>query len=115
MRPAHWHRDPNWQVRDAWRYDQCRCGARRTRLYHWAATFNRIGQPYPDWPPTFDRHGIQRFDSGWMPEPAGGWPVLSTRSPRPPKGGSGQVLGDPRRWALERFRSLNDPPKEGCG
>lgn len=71
----HLHHDPNYTVDAVHRYDECRCGARRTT---WIAV-NLIGPTRADWPPLVDRHGFYRQSSGWQPEPAGGWP------PPPPK------------------------------
>lgn len=75
----HLHRDPNWQQHGIHRYDQCRCGARRTmRAYASIA-----GPSRADWPSLVDRHGVERDSSGWQPEPAGGWPTPQPK-PKPP-------------------------------
>jgi hypothetical protein len=57
-----WHRDPNWRIFGAHRYEQCRCGARRTTL----AYANRRGPEAPDWPSRRDCHGVDQDSSGWQ-------------------------------------------------
>lgn len=56
----HWPTD-DWFIRGAYRYDECRCGARRTT--HVAT--NRIGHPLPGWPELIDKHGQLLRSSGW--------------------------------------------------
>jgi hypothetical protein len=76
----HWHRDPDWEIRNVHRYEQCWCGARRTsRAYS-----NLDGPIEGGWPDTIDRHGVERFTSGWMREPVTGWPEPEEFRPPPP-------------------------------
>jgi len=68
----HIHRDPDWQVEGIHRYDECRCGARRTTRYY----SNLEGPSRPDWPSRRDEHGVWPDSSGWQRQPPGGWPRL---------------------------------------
>jgi hypothetical protein len=57
-----WHSDPTWQIIGCHRYEQCRCGARRTsRAYS-----NLMGPVAADWPDQCDSHGQYRDSSGWQ-------------------------------------------------
>lgn len=63
--PHLFHRDPNWQQRGGYVYDQCKCGARRvrrvwTRGQFWCAPID------PGWPKLVDRHGRSINDTGWV-------------------------------------------------
>lgn len=69
----HIHRDPRWQVEGGYRYDSCRCGARRVRLYRDLHTWF-TGPRRSGWPTLRDRHNRRTADSGWWPMPVGGWP-----------------------------------------
>jgi hypothetical protein len=69
--PHLWHHDPDWQTDGIHRYDQCRCGTRRTR---WV---NRrmLGPARAGWPELTDRHARFIADTGWRKSPPGGWPA----------------------------------------
>lgn len=80
-RPRWWHRhyDPDWNISGIYRYDECRCGARRTTYLTW-----KLAGPHRSgWPSPTDRHGVTRWSSGWTRPPAGGWPPPSPK-PAPP-------------------------------
>jgi hypothetical protein len=62
MRLPHWHRDPDWRLVGANIYEQCHCGARRTRV----AYANLRGPVARDWPDMRDKHGVMRESSGWQ-------------------------------------------------
>ena len=78
----HRHRDPDFQIDWPWRYDQCGCGARRLRMTARPGGYTprRYG-----WPRPVDAHGRTVNDTGWVPEPAGGWPPENELPPLPPK------------------------------
>lgn len=105
----HIHRDPSWQLVGCHKYEQCRCGARRTT----EAYANRCGPVAPGWPRCRDEHGRPARSSGWVMPPAGGW--TTSGYPDDPL--------EPRKWAranpsmglpvaAEAVRSIDvDPPE----
>lgn len=69
LRWLHIHRDYDYQVVNVHRYEQCRCGARRTSRHY----SNMDGPVACGWPDTRDRHGELQWTSGWVAPPPGGW------------------------------------------
>lgn len=62
----HFHRDPNYRVRGVWRYERCRCGARRLRRVY----FGGMSPVVDGWQDLLrDRHGQVVDDSGWVRTP----------------------------------------------
>lgn len=80
IRWPHFHSDPDWKIVNVHALYECRCGARRTKV----AYKNLMGPIQNGWPDTYDRHGVERWDSGWVMPPAEGWPEYAEPVPPPP-------------------------------
>jgi hypothetical protein len=67
--PHLFHHDPDWKIVGGYRYDQCRCGARRTSRTNRSLISNEAD----GWPSLTDRHGVDWSTSGWCKAPESGW------------------------------------------
>ncbi|MGA2830123.1 MAG: hypothetical protein ABSF03_28895 [Streptosporangiaceae bacterium] len=72
-----------------YRYDQCRCAARRVRQLSFQGHY---APEWLGWPELHDKHNRPVTDTGRRKEPAEGWPVDAMRenprmktSARPPR------------------------------